>query len=166
MLKRSQADDIFKLPLKQQFILIGEFENGGYVWQHKNVNTQKSDFAYLKRIALHKAEQGKQVELLPEIHIHQQGNVRRLLLPDYGFHPKNPDLKINGAYYEVEATQNYKNIAHRISSAAKQAEHVIILFDGIILFRDENLCSKMFKEHQHLKTIELIANNRVELFIK
>jgi hypothetical protein len=81
------------------------------------------------------------------------------------FYAKNPDLRIGESYREEESTNEFSNIASRISSGAKQANNVIITYNDMIKLSDfKKKIYKKFKEHLDLKKIELRAINQTVVY--
>jgi hypothetical protein len=159
-ISKDQRILIFQQPLHQQFILHYSNTNGGVVLIHKLVDSTESDYQLLIAIGIVQANEGKKVELLPKLH-EKDVDFRRKVLPGVRMN-KNPDLRINGEYWEVEAPEwPYKktNINTRIRKGQEQADALIVFF-----FKDVNVNSVeaivkgRFKLHQNFKKAEIWVN--------
>jgi hypothetical protein len=101
-ISKEQRILILQQPLHQQFILHYSNTNGGVVLIHKLVDADDSDFELLVVIGIVLANDGEKVELLPKLH-QKDVDFRNKVLPGAKMN-KNPDLRINGEYWEVECT--------------------------------------------------------------
>ena len=100
-ISKEQRVLILQQPLHQQFILHHSNTNGGVVLIHKLVDSNDSDFELLVAIGIVLANDGEKVELLPKLH-QKDVDFRNKVLPGARMN-KNPDLRINGEYWEVES---------------------------------------------------------------
>jgi len=160
---------ILQLPLHQQFILHYANTNGGVALVHKLIDNSESDFELLTAIAVVLADEGKKVELLPRLH-ERDIDFRRKVLPGARMN-KNPDLRIDGEYWEVEAPQwPYKkiNISTRIRKGQEQADSLIIYFSKCVNVQSvERIIKTRFKDHQSFKKAEIWVNfERIGAYIK
>lgn len=137
----------------------------GQVRRHFLVNVNANDYQYIENIAIEKAQQGTQVDIMPTL-----GNVndplRDIIFPDAKY-AKSPDLRINGELWEVEQpTKNKLNtVKHSIDEAAGQANYVII---NLIHEGNENFMKRVaigrFKDHVNLQVIEFRNNGNYTSF--
>jgi hypothetical protein len=155
--------------LHQQFILHYSNTNGGVVLVHKLVDNTESDYELLIAIGTVLANEGKKVELLPTLH-EKDVDFRRKVLPGARMN-KNPDLRINGEYWEVEAPDwpyHRTKIHTRVRKGQEQADSVIIFFAKEVNIKSvEVIIQARFKEHQKFKKAEIwVCYNKVGTYIK
>ena len=168
-LSPDQRKLILQLPLHQQFILHYANTNGGVALVHKLVDDSESDFKLLTAIAVALADEGKKVELLPKLH-EKDVDFRRKVLPGARMN-KNPDLRINGEYWEVEEPDwPYKeiNINNRIRKGQEQADALILFFSKQVNIKSvERILKGRFKLHKSFKKAEIWVNfERIGTYIK
>jgi hypothetical protein len=168
-ISKDQRILIFQQPLHQQFILHYSNTNGGVVLVHKLVDNTESDYGLLIAIGTVLANEGKKIELLPKLH-EKDVDFRRKVLPGARTN-KNPDLRINGEYWEVESPEwPYKkaNINRRIRKGQEQADALIIFFSKDVNIKSvEVIIQGRFKEHQKFKKAEIwVKCIRVGIYIK
>jgi hypothetical protein len=168
-IKPDQRKLILQQPLHQQFILHYSNLNGGVVLVHKLVDCFESDFKLLIDIGIVLANEAKKIELLPKLH-EKDVDFRRKLLPGARMN-KNPDLRINGEYWEVEAPEwpyKKKSISNRIRRGQEQADAVIISFAKEIDIRYvERIIFERFRDHKRFKKAEVWVNyKRIGTYIK
>jgi len=168
-LNPDQRKLILQLPLHQQFILHYANTNGGIALVHKLVDDSESDFELLTAIAIVLANEGKKVELLPRLH-EKDIDFRRKVLPGARMN-KNPDLRINGEYWEVEAPEwPYKdtNINKRIRNGQEQVDALILFFSKQVNIKSvERILKGRFKIHHTFKKAEVwIDYERIGTYIK
>lgn len=168
-LSKDQRILIFQQPLHQQFILHYSNTNGGVVLIHKLVQDTDSDYELLIAIGTVLASEGKKVELLPKLH-EKDVDFRRKVLPGARMN-KNPDLRINGEYWEVESPEwPYKRVKihTRVRKGQEQADALIISFAKEVNIKSvEVIIHARFKEHQKFKKAEIWVNyKRVKTCIK
>jgi hypothetical protein len=128
-ISRDQRICILQQPLHQQYFLHHSNTNGGVVLIHKLVDTGDSDYNLLVAIGIVLANEGRKTELLPKLH-ERDVDFRNKVLPGVRLN-KNPDIRIDGEYWEVEAPGwPYKriNINNRIRKGQEQADSLIIHF--------------------------------------
>jgi hypothetical protein len=173
MLTKSISKDqrilILQQPLHQQFILHYSNTNRGVVLIHKLVDSNDSDFELLLAIGIVLAHEGKKVELLPKLH-EKDVDFRRKVLPGARLN-KNPDLRINGEYWEVESPRwpyKFLNIDTRIRKGQEQADSLIIFFSKEVNIKSvEVIIQARFKEHRKFKKAEIWVNlKRMGAYIK
>jgi hypothetical protein len=160
---------IFQQPLHQQFFLHYSNTNGGVVLVHKLVDNSESDYELLIAIGIVLANNGKKVELLPTLH-EKDVDYRRKVLPGARMN-KNPDLRINDEYWEVESPEwPYKdiNINNRIRKGQEQADALIISFmKPVNIKMVERIIKGRFKMHKSFRKAEIWVNyQRIETCIK
>ena len=110
-----------------QFETLQTFENGGRIDRHLLASKGKSDYNDVLSVAEHFAQQGKHVEILPEIHV-SETEARDKVMPG-AKKGKNPDLRIDGVLWEVktpETPYTEDSIRNIIAKAADQSEYVIV----------------------------------------
>jgi len=151
---------ILQQPLHQQFFLHYSNTNGGVVLIHKLVDNSESDYELLIAIGTVLANEGKQVELLPKLH-EKDVDFRRKVLFGARMN-KNPDLRINGEYWEVESPEwPYKRLSidRRIRKGQEQADALIIFFSKNVNIKTvERVINDRFKEHHKFKKAEIWVN--------
>jgi hypothetical protein len=168
-ISKDQRILILQQPLHQQFILHYSNTNGGIVLIHKLVDTSDNDYDLLVAIGIVLADEGKKVELLPKLH-ERDVDFRCKVLPGVRLN-KNPDLRINGVYWEVESPKwPYKrlNIDTRIRKGQEQADSLIIFFSKDVNIQSvEVIIQARFKEHRKFKKAEVwIKYQRLSTYIK
>jgi hypothetical protein len=168
-ISKDQRKLIFDQPLHQQFILHFSNTNGGVVLVHKLVDNTESDYELLIAIGTVLANEGKKVELLPKLHEKDVG-FRRKVLPGARTN-KNPDLRINGEYWEVESPKwPYKdiNINNRIRKGQEQADALIIFFlKPVNIKMVERIIKGRLKDHQTFRKAEIWVNyQKMKTYIK
>lgn len=166
---KDQRISIFQQPLHQQFILHYSNTNGGVVLVHKLVDSTESDYQLLIAIGIVLANEGKKIELLPKLH-EKDVDFRRKVLPGARMN-KNPDLRINGEYWEVESPEwPYKklNIDTRVRKGQEQADALIIFFKKDVNIKSvERIITARFKEHHKFKKAEIwVCYKKVGTYIK
>jgi hypothetical protein len=135
----------------QMILTVGK----GTVRIHKHVNQKKKEFLGNMLIALSKAREGYEIDVLPTLHPKDEN--RNIIF--YDAKPnKNPDLRIDGILWEVEHPRKpgkLNTLRHRISDGAKQADHVLVILDTVI---DINLmrrtCKGRFIDNSRLEVVE------------
>jgi len=168
-ISKDQRKLILQQPLHHQFFLHYSNTNGGVVLIHKLVDDTESDYGLLVSIGIELANEGNKVELLPKLH-EKDVDFRRKVLPGARMN-KNPDLRINGEYWEVEAPEwpyHRTKIHTRIRKGQEQADALIILFSKDVNIKSvEVIIQARFKEHQKFKKAEIwIKCKRVGTYIK
>ncbi len=168
-ISKEQRMLILQQPLHQQFILHYSNTNGGVVLIHKLVDTNDSDYELLVAIGIVLANEGQRTELLPKLH-ERDIDFRNKVLPGVRQN-KNPDLRINGIYWEVEEPKwPYKriNINNRIRKGQEQADSLIIHFAKEVNVKSiETIIEARFKEHSKFKKAEIWVNKkRLGVYIK
>jgi hypothetical protein len=168
-ISKDQRILIFQQPLHQQFILHYSYTNGGVVLVHKLVDNTESDYELLIAIGTVLANEGKKIELLPKLH-EKDVDFRRKILPGARMN-KNPDLRINGEYWEVESPQwpyKYQNVDTRIRHGQEQADALIIFFSKKVNIKSvEGIIQARFKKHRNFKKAEIwTSQQRLGTYIK
>ncbi|MBO9205372.1 MULTISPECIES: CdiA C-terminal domain-containing protein [Niastella] len=159
-ISKEQRIYILQQPLHQQFILHYTNTNRGVVLIHKLVDTGDSDYELLVAIGIVLANEGQKIELLPKLH-ERDVDFRNKVLPGVRMN-KNPDLRIDGEYWEVEAPQwPYKRLSidRRIRKGQDQANALIIFFSKKVNIKTvEGVINDRFKEHRNFKKAEIWVN--------
>jgi hypothetical protein len=168
-ISKDQRIWILQQPLHQQFILHYSNTNGGVVLIHKLVDTSDSDYELLVSIGIVLANEGQKTELLPKLH-EKDVDFRNKVLPGVRMN-KNPDLRIDEEYWEVESPGwPYKdvNINNRIRKGQEQANSLIIFFTKPVNVKMvERIIKGRFKDHRNFKKAEIwIGYQRIKTFIK
>jgi hypothetical protein len=168
-ISKDQRILILQQPLHHQFILHYSNTNGGVVLIHKLVDTNDSDYELLVAIGIILANEGHKTELLPKLH-ERDVDFRNKVLPGVRLN-KNPDLRIDGEYWEVEAPQwPYKRLSidRRIRKGQEQADSLIIHFAKEINIKSvEKIIQARFKEHRKFEKAEIwICCKRLGTYIK
>jgi hypothetical protein len=168
-ISKDQRILIFQQPLHQQYFLHYSNTNGGVVLIHKLVHDTDSDYELLISIGIVLANEGKKVELLPRLH-EKDVDFRRKVLPGVRMN-KNPDLRINGEYWEVEAPEwpyHRSKIHNRVRKGQEQADALIISFAKEVNIKSvEVIIQARFKEHKKFKKAEIwIKCERIGSYIK
>ena len=168
-ISKDQRILIFQQPMHQQFILHYSNTNGGVVLVHKLVDNTESDYELLIAIGTVLANEGKKIELLPKLH-EKDVDFRRKVLPGARMN-KNPDLRINGEYWEVESPKwpyKFQNVDTRLRKGQEQADALIIYFSKDVNIKSvEVIIQARFKEHQKFKKAEIWVNcKRIGTYIK
>ncbi len=168
-ISKDQRILILQQPLHQQFILHYSNTNGGVVLIHKLVDSNDSDYELLVAIGIILANDGEKVELLPKLH-QRDVDFRNKVLPGVRMN-KNPDLRINGEYWEVESPEwPYKRVKinTRIRKGQEQADALIIYFEKEVNVASvERIIKDRFKEHHRFKKAEIwVKCKRVSRYIK
>ena len=112
------------------FKVYKQYENGGKVLIHKNINKKASDYKPLITIANLFAKEGKIARLTPVVHF-KSNEYKEIYGSLIGtlYERKCPDLEIDGIFYEFE---NYTppfrkiKISHMFNSGFKQSSRIII----------------------------------------
>ena len=107
-----------------------QYENGGEILIHPDVNRKKSDYKDLITIANAFAKEGKSVKLTPTIHF-KSAEYKEIYGSLIGtvYERKCPDLKISELFYEYESyipPFNKKKISHMIRKGTEQSSRIII----------------------------------------
>jgi hypothetical protein len=159
-ISKEQRILILQQPLHQQFIIHHSNTNGGVVLIHKLVDADDGDFELLVAIGIVLANDGEKVELLPKLQ-ERDVDFRRKVLPGVKMN-KNPDLRINEEYWEVESPDwPYKdiNINNRIRRGQEQADALIIYFQKPVNIRMvERIIKGRFKIHRTFRKAEIWVN--------
>lgn len=149
-----------------QFTILFHFANG-YVRRHIAVDVNAVDYKDVETIAIEKAMQGMQVDIMPTLQ--DDDTLRAVIFPDaIGF--KSPDLRIDGVLWEVEnstRSENFNNIKHAIDRGREQADFVIVNLSCKISNRTmHRLIVGRFKDHTNLKIIEFRYKGEYTTFYK
>jgi hypothetical protein len=168
-IRPDQRKLILQQPLHKQFLLYYSNLNGGIVLVHKLVDSCESDFKLLIDIGIVLANEGKKIELLPKLH-EKDVDFRRKVLPGVRMN-KNPDLRINGEYWEVEAPEwpyRKNSIINRIRRGREQADAVIIFFAKEINIKSvEKIIFEKLGDHRGFKKAEVwVGYKRIGTYIK
>lgn len=166
---RQQRQKLLELPLQQQYILHFSNTLSGIVLIHKLVDSADNDYTLLISIAMMLADEGKTVELLPKLH-EKDVNFRKKVLPGVRMN-KNPDLRIDGLYWEVEEPKHpygNNNINQRIRKGQEQADNLILHFrKNVSIALVESLLKERLRYHHQFRRAEVWINcKRVKQYTK
>lgn len=132
-------------------------ENKGAVLQHK-LYRKGTDHESILLAATEFAKEGRIAEMLPEINRYGFRRFREIVFPNYLLN-KNPDLRINGIYYDVKRISNIDNFTTNANRAYKQDSFAILHYKGELstteiskiknkIYSKNNIDSKT-KEHNY-----------------
>jgi len=107
-----------------------QYENGGKVLIHKNINRKGNDYKSLVSIANFFAKEGKTVKLTPTVHF-KSDEYKEIYgsLTGTIYERKCPDFQIDGLFYEFESyipPFNKGKISHMLKDGLKQSSRIII----------------------------------------
>jgi len=156
------------------FKVYKQYENGGKVLIHKNINKKASDYKPLITIANLFAKGGKIVRLTPIVHF-KSNEYKEIYGSLIGtlYKRKCPDLEIDGIFYEFE---NYtppfdkKKISNMIARGMKQSPRIVInnnkgASDRFIIRNiKERIADKKFKNE--IKEVWLYEKGKLRLLFK
>ncbi|WP_172917167.1 minor capsid protein [Capnocytophaga canis] len=120
--------DILSKPREEQFKLLFEAENGGKVLEHLLLQKGK-DYDSILTSAIEFAKQGKTAEILPVINQKELKEYRKSVFLDYDLN-KNPDLRVDGVYYDIKEVESLKKIQRNANKASIQGAVAIIQYNG------------------------------------
>jgi hypothetical protein len=168
-ISKDQRILILQQPLHQQYILHHSNTNGGVVLIHKLVDADDSDYELLLAIGIVLANEGEKVELLPKLH-QKDVDFRNKVLPGAKMN-KNPDLRINGEYWEVESPKwpyHRTKINTRIRHGQEQADFLIICFEKEVNVASvESIIKDRFKDHRNFRKAEIwVKYKRISRYTK
>ncbi len=107
-----------------------QFENGGLLYIHPDIDKKKSDYKKLKTLGTEFAREGHTVKLTPAVHFKSkeyQDIYGTLIGTPY--ERKCPDLSIDGIFYEFESfvrPWRKKKVKHMLSYGLRQAPNLIM----------------------------------------
>ena len=112
------------------FKIYKQYENGGQVLIHSEVDRHKPDYKDLLTIAIFFAKGKKDVRLTPSVHF-KSATYKEIYssLIATPFERKCPDLKIGEFFYEYESyipPFKKKKISHMIRKGTEQSSRIII----------------------------------------
>lgn len=122
--KRIYKSEILKRSREKQFNRIFKGVDGGKVLVHKLVR-KGNDYNDILNAAKAFAKEGKVAEILPEINVRDK-EFRAIVFPDLNSNSSNPDLRIDGEYFDIKRPSAFKNILNNANKASKQGASVII----------------------------------------
>ncbi|MDM8176856.1 minor capsid protein [Olivibacter sp. 47] len=150
--KKVLDNAVFHLPEQEQYSVtkVGKGQIRLHIVAERD---NKSDMKALMQIATELAEKGGKLDVLPEIHA-KEAELRNKLLPDTKGN-KNPDLRIDGKYWEHERPTlpvTWDKVENRIRAGNKQANRVLIQLDEYF-GNLEGMARSRFKALKDLKEI-------------
>ena len=118
------------LPKPNMFKIYKQYENGGQVLIHSEIDGKKHDFKDLLTIANAFAKEGKSVRLTPRVHF-KSASYKEIygLLMGTPHEQKCPDLKVGELFYEYESyipPFKKRKISHMIKKGTEQSSRIII----------------------------------------
>lgn len=132
--------NVLKKAREKQFKSILKTENGGSVLKHI-LYKKGDDHKEISLAAKLFAEKGLVAEILPEINRKGFEHFRAVVFPNYSL-KKNPDLRIDGVYYDLKRVDNIKNFVKNANRAYKQSSVAILQFDEYALSDREKISIK------------------------
>jgi len=158
---------------------IKKYENGGSFSQFEIIDTQKSDWRAVKEIGLAFAKKGKTVIATPIINVKSE-NYDKVYgaLKGTKYYGKNPDLKINNLFYEVEGFDKTKDLTSQqkikdtfsamLTKGLKQSDRIIIEDCGISNIQAYRMIwNRVNNEKQQISEIWVKRNNgKLEILYK
>ncbi len=133
--------NILKRPRENQFKTVLKTKNGGKVLKHI-LYKKGNDHREITLAAKLFAERGSEVEIMPEINRKGFEKFRTVVFPNYNL-KKNPDLRIDGGYYDVKRVDNIKNFVKNANRASNQNAIAVLKYDG------KDLTSEMMNRVKH-----------------
>lgn len=165
---------ILKSPVKHQFKEI--YKNGkGSVLEHLLIDPTADDYKEVMQTAKLFADNGHMVELMPEVKGKSFLKYRSKIYPNYEL-LSNPDLRIDGVYYDVKRPSAIKNIQKRVNEAYLKQKSIGVIHienrfkisDTILKKRMDDIFSKKNasngKPNYPLNTIYVVINGKLKKF--
>lgn len=154
------------LPQQRQYEPVYKGRNGK-AERHTAVDTNAPDYRVLERIATELAQKGAKVEILPELN--ENDPAREELFK--GAKPnKNPDLRVDGKYYEVkdpETPYGKNTLSNNIHRGVQQANHVIVnLNQHVDNVELGNIAKGRFKTHPELQEVQFRYKGKYIVFTR
>lgn len=136
-LQQFAREQVCELPRGKQFELLKENKKGK-ISEHILLN-QGDDYPNIKNVAeLFLKNGSKEIELMPEINSKSLNVYRNKIFPGYD-HNKNPDLRIDGQYYDVKRVETIKNCQRNANRAGEQKAIAVIDYQGDDLTEEKML---------------------------
>ncbi|UDQ55011.1 minor capsid protein [Chryseobacterium indologenes] len=127
-LQQFAREQVCELPRGKQFEVIQESKKGK-ISEHILLN-KGEDYPNIKNVAEQFLKNGsKEIELMPEINSKSLNSYRDKIFPGYD-HNKNPDLRIDGTYYDVKRVETMKNVQRNANRASEQKAIAVIDYQG------------------------------------
>jgi hypothetical protein len=146
-------------------ILIKEYKDGGKYFENALINKGANDYKDLSIVADSFANQGYKAEILPNLH---NSDIFYKYLFEGAYPNKNPDLKINGNFYEFESWDkktewNKNKISNMLKKGLKQSDRIII--DVSKGYYTENYIHKiamdMIDSGTKISEVWILDNNKI-----
>jgi len=146
-------------------ILIKEYKDGGKYFENALINKGANDYKDLSIVADSFANQGYKAEILPNLH---NSDIFHKYLFKGAYPNKNPDLKINGNFYEFESWDkktewNKNKISNMLKKGLKQSDRIII--DVSKGYYTENYIHKiamdMIDSGTKISEVWILDNNKI-----
>lgn len=121
-------EKVCELPRSKQFEVIQERKKGK-ITEHILLN-KGEDYPNIKNVAQQFLKDGsKNIEIMPEINAKSLHKFREKIYPNYDL-MKNPDLRIDGKYYDVKRVESLKNIQRNANRASEQKAIAVLDYQG------------------------------------
>ena len=143
------------------FKLKNNFENGGKLYIHPDVDKDKSDYKDMLRICTQFAKMGHEVKMTPRVH-RKSDDYQRIYGSLIGtkYENKCPDFSIDGVFYEYEGFKEQwskKKVGRMLSHGMKQSSHIVI--------KNKKGCSHRFIRSQIMARLNNSYNAIKEVWI-
>ena len=143
------------------FKLKNNFENGGKLYIHPDVDKDKSDYKDMLRICTQFAKMGHEVKMTPRVH-RKSDDYQRIYGSLIGtkYENKCPDFSIDGVFYEYEGFKEQwskKKVGRMLSHGMKQSSHIVI--------KNKKGCSHRFTRSQIMARLNNSYNAIKEVWI-
>ena len=110
--------------------VLKQFKSGGVLEEYQSIEHGRSDYKHVKRIGRLFAEAGEHVTMLPRVHSKDPVYDKIYgALRGTKYENKCPDLKIGGAFYEIESYDKpwkKKKVGRMLSHGLDQSDRIII----------------------------------------
>ncbi len=154
------------MPVQSEaYEIVKEFSSGGILRKHVKVDAANAEKEGIMGVSIDKAAAGNKVDLLPELR--PEDPARETIFKGAKAN-KNPDLKVNDGFVEVEKVSSpvhSNKIGHAIEAGSKQADDVVVVLPDNV---DESLLSRVakgkFNHHKALNSIEFKMHGKVIRF--
>ncbi|MRI64542.1 phage head morphogenesis protein [Ornithobacterium rhinotracheale] len=147
--KRLYRNRILKKPREKQFNRIFKGADGGKVLIHK-LARKGNDYNDILNAAKAFAKEGKVAEILPEIDAENK-IARSLIFPNLDSDTSNPDLRVNGIFYDIKRPKALKNILGNAHKSSNQ---------GAIVITSDSQMDKGITKNNVSKQLKLIFNSK------
>ena len=154
---------VYESPIEEQFDTIYKSKNGGIVKQHKlhlpKPNDTADDYKDIIETAKVFANEGKTVEILPEIHASEK-DARALILKGLKHKSSNPDFKIEGVYMDLKRALKHNTVHHAIDASNKGSIPIILIQEELDSKELEEITRLIFGDKYFIKDEVYLINNK------